>query len=256
MAHKNIILLAGRGPSTHIVFNDINKRYGITLAIIEEKESTKIFLKRRIKKLGIVKVAGQVAFQLLIAKPLALLSKERTQEIFNENNLDATDIPPDKLKHVQSVNSVETIDLLQKLNPDLIIVNGTRIISKKVINSVNCKLINTHAGITPKYRGVHGTYWALANKDVANSGVTVHFVDEGIDTGNIIYQSQVKPLTNDNFVTYPILQLAEGLKMLHKAIDDYFDDAIILKKGTDESHLWYHPTFWGYLYNRIFHGVK
>jgi folate-dependent phosphoribosylglycinamide formyltransferase PurN len=72
---------------------------------------------------------------------------------------------------------------LKAINPDLVIVNGTRIISKKVLSSINSKFVNIHVGITPKYRGVHGTYWALVNNDVENSGVTVHFVDEGIDTG-------------------------------------------------------------------------
>jgi folate-dependent phosphoribosylglycinamide formyltransferase PurN len=67
---------------------------------------------------------------------------------------------------------------LKAINPDLVIVNGTRIISKKVLSSINSKFVNIHVGITPKYRGVHGTYWALVNNDVENSGVTVHFVDE------------------------------------------------------------------------------
>jgi folate-dependent phosphoribosylglycinamide formyltransferase PurN len=60
-------------------------------------------------------------------------------------------------------------------------------------SSINSKFVNIHVGITPKYRGVHGTYWALVNNDVENSGVTVHFVDEGIDTGNIINQAIVVP---------------------------------------------------------------
>jgi methionyl-tRNA formyltransferase len=41
-------------------------------------------------------------------------------------------------------------------------------------SSINSKFVNIHVGITPKYRGVHGTYWALVNNDVENSGVTVH----------------------------------------------------------------------------------
>ncbi len=256
MKHKNIILLAGNGDSTNIIFNDIHKSYGISLAIIEEKESTKIFLKRRIKKLGILKVLGQVAFQVLIAKPLSFLSKKRLQEIMDDHNLDASEIPDNQLKRVASVNSNETISLIQSINPDLIIVNGTRIISKKVIAAINCRLINTHAGITPKYRGVHGTYWALANNDIENSGVTVHFVDEGIDTGNIIYQAQVIPGKKDNFITYPMLQLAAGLNILHKSIEDYFTGRVEIKQGSRESFLWYHPTLWNYIYNRVIRKVK
>jgi folate-dependent phosphoribosylglycinamide formyltransferase PurN len=166
----------------------------------------------------------------LISKPLNLLSKRRQKEIINENLLDLTEIPKDKIKFVTSVNSETTIALLKAINPDLVIVNGTRIISKKVLSSINSKFVNIHVGITPKYRGVHGTYWALVNNDVENSGVTVHFVDEGIDTGNIINQAIVVPSKKDNFSTYPLLQLSEGLKILNKSIQDFFDDKIVSRK--------------------------
>lgn len=167
------------------------------------------------------------------------------------------EIPNNKKIEVSSVNSQQTIELLKSLKPDLIIVNGTRIISKKVLSAVECPFINTHAGITPKYRGVHGSYWALVNNDAENNGVTVHFVDEGIDTGNIIYQENISVTDRDNFATYPFIQLASGVKILEKAIENFFNDSLPLKKERDlESLLWYHPTIWQYLYYRIFKGVK
>lgn len=257
MEHKKIVLLAGKGESTTIVFNSINQNFGVTAAIIEERESTKLFLKRRVRRLGIVTVFGQILFQILIATPLTFFSKKRKQAIIDKNALDLTPIPVEKITAVPSVNSETTIDLLKTLQPDLVIVNGTRIISKKVLTALNCTFINTHAGITPKYRGVHGTYWALVNNDVENSGVTVHFVDAGIDTGTIINQSTVIPDKNDNFSTYPVLQLAAGLSLLNKAVRDFFDNSLVTQKEKAlESALWYHPTLWSYLYHNIVKGVK
>ena len=256
MDNKRIIFLAQSGTSSNIIFNALNKRFGIYKCIIEEKESAKIFLRRRIKKLGIFHVLSQIAFRLVIITPLQIISKKRINQIIKANKLDVSNIPEITKANVNSINSVDTIKLLQQLKPDLIIVNGTRIISKKVLNSVNCKFINTHSGITPKYRGVHGMYWALANNDLANSGVTVHFVDEGIDTGNIIGQSVVLPSPNDNFTTYPLLQLSSGITLLEQAIENYFINAIQLKIAASESRLWYHPTIWEYLYNRITKKIK
>src|SRR5438093_9923670 len=46
-----------------------------------------------------------------------------------------------------------------------VVVNGTRIISEAVLTASDAVFINMHAGITPKYRGVHGGYWALYNGD-------------------------------------------------------------------------------------------
>lgn len=256
MENKKIVLLGGKGLSTNIVFNSLNDEFGIYIAIIEDPVSRNKLIKGRIKRLGFVKVLGQLAFQLGIAPLLNFLSKKRKQEIIDTNLMNQTQIPKNKIKNVLSVNDRETIEFLQNINPDLVIVNGTRIISKKVLESVQCKFINTHAGITPKYRGVHGAYWALANRDVENSGVTVHFVDTGIDTGNIIYQENVIPTEKDNFTTYPLLQLAKGLKILKQAVTDYFNDSISIKHPQLTSHLWYHPTIFQYLYFRIKNKVK
>jgi folate-dependent phosphoribosylglycinamide formyltransferase PurN len=256
VCEKRIVLLGSRGLSTKIVFNALNDKFGINTAIIEDKEDTKMFIKRRIKRLGLFTVIGQILFQLFIAKLLYRESEHRINQIINENYLKTISIPNAKRREVKSINSQETIELLKQINPDIIIVNGTRIISKEVIMSVHCKLINTHAGITPKYRGVHGAYWALVNNDLENCGVTVHFVDEGVDTGNIIFQHTIIPTKDDNFVTYPFLQLVEGVKLLYNAIEAYFEDKIIIKKGPSESYLWYHPTIRQYIYNKLIKKVK
>ena len=256
MKDKRILLLGGEGESTNIVFHFLNEKFNLVQAIVEQPESKKVFIKRRIKKLGYLTVLGQILFQLFIVKFLKLSSGKRKKEIIRQFNLNNSEINKDKLANVSSVNHKSTIELIQNMNPDLIIVNGTRIISKKVLESTNCKFINTHAGITPKYRGVHGLYWALINNDAEHGGVTVHFVDSGIDTGNIIYQNKVNYGNKDNFTTYPFLQLAEGLNLLEKAVNDYFAEKIEIKDGPKESFLWYHPTIFQYLYYRIFKGVK
>jgi methionyl-tRNA formyltransferase len=251
-----IVLLAGGGLSSNIIFHSINDNFGIHAVIQEEKESAAVFLKRRIKKIGLITTIGQILFQLLVAKPLYARSRKRIEQILAENRLNTKKIDEKKLKRVKSINSEETIELLKGINPDLVIVNGTRIISKQVISSINCEFINTHAGITPKYRGVHGAYWALANGDVANCGVTAHFIDEGIDTGDIIRQSTIKIDDSDNFATYPFLQLAEGVKLLNAAVKAFFENNITAQKAKGESHLWYHPTIWRYIYNRLKKKVK
>lgn len=256
MKNYKIVLLCRNGLSSNVVFNSINANFGVHTAIVEEPISKKVLIAKRIKRLGLVKVIGQLLFQILISPLLAFFSKRRCDEIILLNKLNTNPIPKDKIKKVSSINDSQTIRLLQNINPDLIIVNGTRIISKRVLESVHCKFINTHAGITPKYRGVHGTYWALVNNDIQNSGVTVHFVDKGIDTGEVIYQATVSHTGKDNFSTYPLLQLAEGIKILNQAILDYCDNNIQIIYPQLDSHLWYHPTIFEYFYFRLKRSVK
>lgn len=255
--NKKIIMLIGNGESSVYMYNGLIQDFPISGVIIEARGDKKKFLKRRIKKLGYFNVFGQVLFQLIIPRILKKRSKKRIEQIKSFYKLDYKPIPSKIVKNVISVNSDECIGFIQRENPDLIIVNGTRIISEKVLNCTNAVFVNTHVGITPKYRGVHGGYWALVNMDVENCGVTVHLVDKGIDTGRVLYQQKIKPISIDNFVTYAYIQLGEGILIMKKAINDFMNNQLKENQPkTSESKLWYHPTIWFYLYSRLTKGVK
>lgn len=256
MQNKRIVLLAGHWDTTPLVFNYLKKIAGVEKAVIEEPVPRKEFLKKRIKRLGWATVGGQVLFQMLIARPMAKRSVQRKKEIIQEYGLDITAIPQAAVINVPSVNADASLQQLKALKPDLVVVHGTRIISKKILQGIQCPFINIHAGITPRYRGSHGAYWALANNDVEHCGVTVHLVDAGIDTGTILFQGKIPLTGKDNFVTYPYLQLAEGLRLLRKSIELFFEGNLHPVKSKLDSALWHHPTLWGYLWKRMRNGVK
>jgi folate-dependent phosphoribosylglycinamide formyltransferase PurN len=256
MQKQRIILLAGRWETTAIVYNFLQQQFEVEKVILEEGVSRKDFLKRRIKKLGWFTVGGQILFQLLVSKPLRIFSGQRIEEILRIYALDTAPIPEEKIIPVSSVNAHESLSALQQLSPSLVVVHGTRIIAKKILQEVSCPFINIHAGITPRYRGSHGAYWALANNDKENCGVTVHLVDAGIDTGTILFQQSIEITDKDNFITYPYLQLAEGLQLLKKAILQLMGGELKTVSNQLDSALWHHPTLWGYLLKRVRKGVR
>lgn len=256
MAFERIVLVAGKWDTTPIVYHFMQKHFHIDKVIIEDAVSKKDFIKRRAKKLGWITVCGQILFQILIAKPLTLFSKKRIEEIKQKYQLNDEPISTKEIYFVGSVNNEKSLQSLQKIHPDLVIVHGTRIISKKVLQETKAIFLNIHAGITPKYRGSHGAYWALANEDKENCGVTVHLVDTGIDTGNVLAQTVIPVTEKDNFTTYPYLQLAEGLNLLKEVIKKIERGERPIIKNELDSALWYHPTLWGYLWKRITKAVK
>jgi phosphoribosylglycinamide formyltransferase 1 len=241
-----IVLLGSRGRSTRIVANYLAQHFDLTL-IVEESVSPIDKLRRRARKLGVAKVAGQLIF-LLFAKWQYKASLGRITEIERCFDL-RTSTPTVPTYSIRSANDLVSIQLLRELSPDVVVVNGTRILSDKVLASIDAPFINTHAGITPQYRGVHGAYWALAQGDPQNAGVTVHLVDPGIDTGGVLYRATVTPTCQDCFATYPTLQLAAGLPLLRKAVEDAIQGAlrIIHSPNRVASRLYYHPTICQYL---------
>lgn len=145
---------------------------------------------------------------------------------------------------------------MEALRPLVVVINGTRILTRETLTAFRIPVLNVHAGITPKYRGVHGAYWALANKDREHCGVTVHLVDEGVDTGGILHQALIQPGPQDHFATYPTLQMVTGSHLLCRAVGEVISGTASVIQASAESKRWYHPTLWGYCWNRLTTGVR
>lgn len=252
-------MISGPGEYPIMVYNYlIQHNLHIERLIIETPVNTKNFLIRRIKKIGAFNVLGQVLHRMLIVPFLKIESKKRLQKIKEMGQLNSKMANPDVISKVPSANSDQCLDLLRQLNPSVVVVVNTRILSTRTLSSIPAKFINIHAGITPKYRGWHGGYWALVHNDKTNCGTTIHLVDKGIDTGGILYQKNIDPTDQDNYYTYPFLQLIAGLPILKRAIKDVLNQNIQLKvpDKNNDSNLYYHPTIWQYLINRISKKVK
>jgi len=244
---KSVTILATKGQTTNLLYNALVKQFDVKNVIIENNISKKLIIQNRIKKIGVTKVIGQLLFMATIPKLLKLTSKKRIRQIITEANQDDSPIPNSKITRVQSINKMSIANLINANNPDLIIVNGTRIISQHIIEAVNAKMINIHVGITPKYRGVHGGYWAIANNDKNLFGTTLHIIDKGVDTGEVIDQVVLKIKKSDNFSTYPILQYCLGLSLIEKNINNLVANKIITKAPlTYDSNMYYQPTLFEY----------
>jgi len=80
---------------------------------------------------------------------------------------------------------------LRSLQPELIVSAGfMKILGREVLASYMGRIINTHPALLPLFPGAHAVRDAL-QAGVSETGATVHFVDAGIDTGQIIMQQQV-----------------------------------------------------------------
>ena len=89
-------------------------------------------------------------------------------------------------------------EVLTVLKPDLIVSAGfMKILGPKVLAIFKGKIINTHPALLPNYPGAHAVTDALAAGEI-ETGSTIHFVDEGVDTGQVIAQEKVKIFNSDN----------------------------------------------------------
>jgi folate-dependent phosphoribosylglycinamide formyltransferase PurN len=254
-ARTDILMLGGDNPATWISYNRLVREFGAFPCIIEQPLPRPTMVRHRIRRLGVLAVASQIAFVALIRPWLARAAQRRIDAICREKDLERTPPLADHILHVESVNSEACRELIKRYDPKVILVSGTRIIGKQTLAATSAVFINTHQGITPQYRGAHGGYWALYNNDPAHCGVTVHVVDSGIDTGNIVSQALIAPGADDNFCSYPYLQIAAALPLLSKAVSDALAGRLECRIPEGPSGLWYHPGFFQYLRARM-RGVR
>jgi methionyl-tRNA formyltransferase len=99
----------------------------------------------------------------------------------------------------KNVNDPEFLEALTRFEADIFVsMSFNQILRRPIIDLAPLGFINCHAGKLPFYRGRNPLNWALINGET-NFGITVHYVDEGIDTGDIIHQ-QIFPITpEDNY---------------------------------------------------------
>ena len=125
-------------------------------------------------------------------------------------------------KHHQRISHENLVhDKLIESNIELVVMSGyMRILTPTFVKKWKGRLINIHPSLLPKYPGAHAHRDAL-NDGAKITGCTVHLVDEGVDTGKIIAQSEV-PIFEDD--TIEILQervkIAEHL-LYPKTLDYY-----------------------------------
>ncbi len=93
---------------------------------------------------------------------------------------------PDLLCEVPHVNHPRVLELVERLDPDVIAVFGTSLIRGELLGKGRLGMVNLHGGLSPHYRGADGTFWALYNGEPHKVGCTIHYIDRGIDTGRLI----------------------------------------------------------------------
>ena len=108
---------------------------------------------------------------------------------------------PDLVHEVPHINHPDVVALAERHQPDVIAVFGTSLIREPLLNKGNIGIVNLHGGLSPDYRGADCTFWALYNGEPEQVGCTLHFIDAGIDTGNLIAYICPEVRSDDNELT-------------------------------------------------------
>ena len=124
------------------------------------------------------------------------------------------------IKLHKNINHKESVAIIKSYKPDLLVsILGNQIFKKPIINLAHLGCLNLHTALLPKYRGLMPSFWVLKNNE-KYTGVSVFFVDEGIDSGPIIVQKKFKihQMTQKELIIYSkklgMEAIAEAIKLI------------------------------------------
>ncbi len=128
---------------------------------------------------------------------------------------------------MDDLNSQDSVDLLKNLSPDIIIICGTSILQRHVLETARLAAINIHSSMLPKYRGSKAEFWTIYNNDLDHLGVTIHFATKALDAGDIILQEKVYIEPKDNFTSIRYKTVRVGARKTVEAISLFEEGKVI-----------------------------
>ena len=235
-----IVLLCGAQHNQVALANKIAERFGLHGIVVERSATNK---------------KNSITFSQLIEKVLnktvfVSLSKAWFGMLDHYKKMYPS-FPKTESISVANINDVETIDFINKMNPDLLMVSGTSLVKKKILSiPVPLGIINLHTGLSPYIKGgPNCTNWCIADDKMHLVGNTVMWIDAGIDSGDLICTA-LTPLTGqENLLELHIKVMEHACRVYLDAVQkirDDFKNCPRVKQSTIASGTIYYSKQWNW----------
>lgn len=172
-----------------------------------------------------------------------VLAREQSEQDFFLQFVETTEdnSNPTFLKKGQ-INDESVVDSIEQHAPDLLACYGSSLVKSRLLKRFEGRFLNAHLGLSPYYRGSGTNVWPIINGELEMVGATFMYIDEGIDTGNIIHQVRADIFLGDSPHTI-------GNRLIKKMTDTYADLIANFEKlndedqPTSEGRFYYHKDF-------------
>ena len=168
--------------------------------------------------MGTPNFATKILEVLIENTDVVLVVSQKDKEVGRKHIL-----TPSPVKSLATLNGIEVFtpdkiredyDIIRKLEPDLIVTCAYgQILPEELLNIPKIASINVHASLLPKYRGGAPIQRAIMNGD-EETGITIMYMDKGMDSGDIIKKEAIKIDINDNIDTLGDKLSTLGSKLL------------------------------------------
>ena len=222
----NLVVLTIDHPTTRYFANRISEDFGVDAVFIVENQNASrkiargagLLFKNPRKFLSRVFLFADTLLQAKLNPP----ARKRGQlhdEILGDCWRELKNTRVIRIRS-KDLNKHETAMELRKFRPEIILLCAVPIVGSEIISSASRFCLNMHKGITPYYRGTNCLLWPLYNGEPDLVGVTIHKVDEGIDSGLIANQIRYKLEPGDTPFSIHLKATKLGTALMQKTLKD------------------------------------
>jgi len=158
---------------------------------------------------------------------------DSTLKFARKNNLET--ISGKKVKDTIVIKAIKSIK-----SEIIFCIGGTQLIPQEVLEVPTLGCLNIHPALLPKYRGRYSTVHAMFNRE-KYTGVTIHWMDVGIDSGPIIVQKKITIENSDTAKSLYDKFTKIGVELFTKFLQDFTKGKKIISRSQDNSKATYYP---------------
>ena len=209
-AEGKVLLLTSPGLAQRLLAQRLHRELGLDGLVVEQRRAPLGGKAAGLKRL-LSRILGRSLFDRLLSIKHRLgeprierrvrrleegLQRAAEQRLLAEHGPDPASWPPVDLLETPRVNNGDAVAWCQRRQPDLILVYGTSILKEPMIRLPRLGVLNAHSSVLPHFRGVFSEFWQALQGDFEHVGVTVHCIDPGVDTGDLVLQAH-SPVEGD-----------------------------------------------------------
>jgi methionyl-tRNA formyltransferase len=230
MASNKILLITGPDQRHQYYINHLSNNFKISGIIIEKSnypdESTN-------------NPEEQLAWNWFFTRR----EEYETKAFKDSEKLSRQNIPLIKTIPHSSLNTKETIKLINSISPDLIAIFGSSIIGNELIEWFPESIFNLHIGLSNEYRGSSCNFWPIYDRRIDLLGPTIIRINSGIDSGEILAQDTIDLDVNDNEQTLAGKTVKLGVELMIETIRKWETNSISPLQSSGKGKLFLQKHF-------------
>lgn len=195
--HKKILVMCSKGVFQDHLIRRLAQEFSVCAVVRHEYPTETSLVAKWINKL----VHPVQTIQHLYARVKLANHDKRADQFIQKTFKSQTTQQTIPILTTNNVNEQTVIDFINQHSPDIICVNGTNLLRENLLANINPTfgVINLHTGLSPYSRGGNCNLFMLLEKHPELVGITVHHIDKGIDSGEIIISTQADYDENDSY---------------------------------------------------------